>query len=109
MGVTTAQIVRTLNDTALLRPYMERAKAAKLRALICVNESAEDAARKQAELMRSGEAGSAQTVSQRAAKDILDRAGVCIEHEEGREIRIRFEGMPRLGMPQTVQGGEKDA
>ena len=37
---------------------------------------------------------------QRAAKDILDRAGVRLAKEEKGEITIRFvSGVPELGMP----------
>ena len=92
-----------LSDAKMLEPYRRRSEAAKLRAQICVNESAEEAARKQAELMRAGEAS--ESVTQRAAKDILDRAGVRVAKEDSREIRITFtHGMPRLGMP--GRGGE---
>lgn len=105
LGVTAAQVVAALNDLTLLKPYMERSEAAKLRAQICVYERAEEAAKKQAELIGLGEAAGAQAVSQRAAKDILDRAGICVDGEDMREIRIRFEGMPRLGMPRAAEGG----
>lgn len=105
VGVTQAQVCAALNDLRLLKPYMERSEAAKLRAQICVYESAEEAARKQAQLMLMGEAAGAQAVSQRAAKDILDRAGICMDGEDARDIRIRFEGMPALGMPRAAQGG----
>ena len=98
MGESLSEIYAALNDPKLLRPYMERSEAAKLRAQICVNERAEEAARKQAELIALGEAAGAQSVSQRAAKDILNRAGI-MQGETEREIRITFEGMPKLGMP----------
>ena len=105
LHVTAAEVTKALGNQALLKPYMERSLAAKLRAQICVYERAEEAARKQAELIALGEAAGAQAVSQRAAKDILDRAGICVDGEDMREIRIRFEGMPTLGMP---GGGSPD-
>lgn len=109
LEVTSAQVVAALSDPKLLKPYMERSEAAKLRAQICVYERAEEAAKKQAELVGLGEAAGAQAVSQRAAKDILDRAGICVEGETMREVCIRFEGMPTLGMPHTAEGGRDGA
>ena len=106
LGVPQAQVVRALGDVSLLKPYRERVEASKLRAQICVYEQAEEAARKQAELVLLGEAAGAQAVSQRAAKDILDRAGICVDTEDTRDIRIRFEGMPQLGMPAAEGGGD---
>ena len=103
MGISQRTVMGLLSDAKMLEPYRRRSEAAKLRAQICVNESAEEAARKQAELMRAGEAS--ESVTQRAAKDILDRAGVRVAKEDSREIRITFtHGMPRLGMP--GRGGE---
>ena len=99
MGVAEGTVRSLLSDTAMLEPYRRRSEAAKLRAQICVNESAEEAARKQAELMRAGEAS--ESVTQRAAKDILDRAGVRVPREDRSDIRITFtHGMPKLGMPE---------
>lgn len=102
MRVSERSVRAVLGDKALLEPYRMRSEAAKLRAQICVNESAEEAARRQAELMRSQEEKS--DVSQRAAKDILDRAGVCMPKEGRKEITITFaDGMPELGMPRRVE------
>lgn len=109
LDVPLAEVTAALNDPQLLRPYVECAQAAKLRAQICVNQQAEEAARKQAELIALGEGAKEHAVSQRAAKDILDRAGISVEAEMGREIRIVFEGMPRLGMPggkEAADGGD---
>ena len=92
-------VIAALSDPKLLEPYAQRSAAAKLRAQICVNERAEEAARKQAELITLGVEAKEHAVSQRAAKDILDRAGVCTGVQDSREIRVVFEGMPRLGMP----------
>ena len=76
MKLSQRSVLAVLSDKRRLEPYHTRSEAAKLRAQICVNESAEEAARRQAELMRNQEASD--TVSQRAAKDILDRAGVRV-------------------------------
>ena len=96
MRLAIRTVTGVLDDRELLEPYRRRSEAAKLRAQICVNESAEEAARKQAELMRGGE----NNVGQRAAMDILDRAGVRVPKEEKKDIRITFTtGMPKLGMP----------
>ena len=98
IGVTAAQVTRVLGDDELLEPYRRRSEAAKLRAQIRVNESAEEAVLRQAQLMKK-EAAS-ESVSQRAAKDILDRAGVRVAKEDKGEIVIRFvNGAPKLGMP----------
>lgn len=105
-GEEAKAVYAVLSDPKALRPYMRKAAAARLRAQICVNERAEEAARKQAELIALGEAAGAQAVSQRAAKDILDRAGISTEAETEREIRITFAGMPRLGIPRTQEGGD---
>ena len=98
MGLTAAQVTRVLGNSELLEPYRRRSEAAKLRAQIRVNESAEEAVMRQAELMKREQAS--ESVSQRAAKDILDRAGVRVSREDKGEIVIRFmDGTPRLGMP----------
>ena len=104
MGVTAAQATRVLSDNELLEPYRRRSEAAKLRAQIRVNESAEEAAMRQAALMKR-EAAS-ESISQRAAKDILDRAGVRVSKEDRGEIVIRFiNGAPMLGMPKRREDG----
>ena len=87
-----------LGDKKLLEPYRQRSEAAKLRAQICVNESAEEAAKKQATLLRRE--GISESVTQRAAIDILDRAGIRGPKEDKKEIAVTFiHGMPKLGMP----------
>lgn len=97
-GLSVKTVTGVLSDRKLLEPFRRRSEAAKLRAQICVNESAEEAAKKQAELMRMREAN--ESVTQRAAMDILDRAGIRVPKEEKREIRITFSaGMPKVGMP----------
>jgi len=102
--LTAAQVTRVLGDGELLEPYKRRSEAAKLRAQIRVNESAEEAVLRQAELMKK-EAAS-ESVSQRAAKDILDRAGVRVAKEDKGEIVIRFvNGTPKLGMPKRREDG----
>lgn len=102
LGVTAAQVTRTLGDSQLLEPYKRRSEAAKLRAQIRVNENAEEAVMRQAALMKR-EAAS-ESVSQRAAKDILDRAGVRVDREDKGEITIRIiGGAPKLGMPQRQE------
>jgi len=98
MGLAERTVRNVLSDKEMLEPYRRRSEAAKLRAQICVNETAEEAVRKQAELMRAGMA--TDTVTQRAAMDILDRAGVRVPKEEKKDITITFAaGMPKLGMP----------
>ena len=98
MGLSVRTVTGVLSDRKLLEPYRRRSEAAKLRAQICVNETAEEAAKKQAELMRGEE--TERSVKQRAAMDILDRAGVRVPKEEKKEIRITFTaGMPKLVMP----------
>lgn len=98
MGLSERTVTGVLSDRKLLEPYKRRSEAAKIRAQICVNETAEEAVRKQAELMRDQE--TAQSVTQRAAMDIMDRAGIRVPKEEKKDIRITFTaGMPKLGMP----------
>lgn len=105
MKLSQRSVQAVLSDKRRLAPYHTRSEAAKIRAQICVNESAEEAARKQAQLLRDGE--TAQAVTQRAAKDILDRAGVRVEKEDRREVTIRFSaGMPRIGTPQRREDEE---
>ena len=100
LRVTLRSVNAALSDKRLLKPYHERSEAAKLRAQICVNESAEEAARRQAELLHANEDEKARRLSQQAAKDILDRAGVRMPKAEKKDITIRFAGgMPQLGMP----------
>lgn len=102
LKVTVRSVLSALGDRRLLEPYHRRSEAAKLRAQICVNESAEEAARKQAQLLRDGE--TAQAVTQRAAKDILDRAGVRVAKEDKKDVTIRFSGeTPKIGMPRRQE------
>lgn len=106
LHVTARTIERVLSDKRLLKPYQERSEAAKLRAQICVNESAEEAAKRQAELLHADEDEKARRLSQQAAKDILDRAGIRVPKAEKRDITIRFiGGMPEIGMP--ARSGEE--
>ena len=101
MGATLRQIKTALSDLKRLEAYRRRSEAAKLRAQICVNESAEEAARRQAGLLRGGESDSTQ---QRAAKDILDRAGVRVVREDSRDVTITFAGETvQLGMPRGIE------
>jgi len=98
LRIAEKTVLGVLSDRTRLEPYHKRSEAAKLRAQICVNESAEEAARKQAELLRDGE--TAQTVTQRAAVDILNRAGVRMAKEDKSDVRITFSGgTPEIGMP----------
>ena len=108
MGVTAEAVLGVLGDRTRLEPYHARSEAARLRAQICVNESAEEAARMQAQLLRSTEA--TQTVTQRAAKDILDRAGVRPAREDKKDVTIRFAvGPPKIGMPDRRETQEEGA
>ena len=94
------EIEDALADPVALERYRKKSEMTKRRAQIRMNESAERAARKQAELLDDRENGGTPTVRQRAAKDILDRAGVRLAKEEKGEITIRFvSGVPELGMP----------
>ena len=76
LNISMRQVKTVLGDLARLETYKKRSEAAKLRAQICVNKSAEEAARRQAALLLDGEVN--ETISQRAAKDILDRGGVRV-------------------------------
>lgn len=103
LGVTLRAVNAVLSDPKALAPYRAKSEAAKLRAQICVNESAEEAAKKQAALLMV----ETESVSQRAAKDILDRAGVRMEKEQKTDVTIRFAGgAPKLGLPKREDEGE---
>ena len=103
LGVTVRAVSAVLRDPAALAPYRARSEAAKLRAQICVNESAEEAAKKQAALLMV----ETESVSQRAAKDILDRAGVRMAKGDRSDVTIRFAGgAPALGMPKREEEKE---
>ena len=70
-------------------------------------KSAEEAARRQAALLLDGEVN--ETISQRAAKDILDRAGVRVPKESRSDVVIRFaQGAPPLGMPESAEKGKEE-
>ena len=70
-------------------------------------EEAEIAARRQAALLLDGEVN--ETISQRAAKDILDRAGVRVPKESRSDVVIRFaQGAPPLGMPESAEKGKEE-
>lgn len=83
LNISMRQVKTVLGDLARLETYKKRSEAAKLRAQICVNKSAEEAARRQTALLLDGEVN--ETISQRAAKDILDRAGRA--RAEGKQER----------------------
>lgn len=100
LGVKEQTVGAVLGDPGRLAPYRARSEAAKLRAQICVNESAEEAARRQAALLNV----ETEAVRQRAAKDILDRAGVRPEKEQKTDITIAFAGGEiALGMPRHAE------
>ena len=102
LNISMRQVKTVLGDLARLETYKKRSEAAKLRAQICVNKSAEEAARRQAALLLDGEVN--ETISQRAAKDILDRAGVRVPKESKSDVVIRFaSGAPPLGMPESAE------
>ena len=102
LNISMRQVKTVLGDLARLETYKKRSEAAKLRAQICVNKSAEEAARRQAALRLDGEVN--ETSSQRAAKDILDRAGVRVPKESKSDVVIRFaSGAPPLGMPESAE------
>ena len=97
LNISMRQVKTVLGDLARLETYKKRSEAAKLRAQICVNKSAEEAA-----LLLDGEVN--ETISQRAAKDILDRAGVRVPKESKSDVVIRFaSGAPPLGMPESAE------
>ena len=103
------EIEEALGDPEALDRYRKKSEAIKVRAQIRVNQSAERAARRQAELLETEEKGGTPTVRQRAAKDILDRAGVRLEKEGRGEITIRFvSGVPELGMPHRQEERNDD-
>ena len=105
LGISLRQAKTVLGDLARLETYKKRSEAAKLRAQIYVNKSAEEAARRQAALLLDGE----ETISQRAAKDILDRAGVRVPKESRSDVVIRFaQGAPPLGMPESAEKGKEE-
>ena len=107
LGISLRQAKTVLGDLARLETYKKRSEAAKLRAQICVNKSAEEAARRQAALLLDGEVN--ETISQRAAKDILDRAGVRVPKESRSDVVIRFaQGAPPLGMPESAEKGKEE-
>ena len=102
LNISMRQVKTVLGDLARLETYKKRSEAAKLRAQICVNKSAEEAARRQTALLLDGEVN--ETLSQRAAKDILDRAGVRVPKESKSDVVIRFaSGAPPLGMPESAE------
>ena len=106
LNISMRQVKMVLGDLARLETYKKRSEAAKLRAQICVNKSAEEAARRQAALLLDGEVN--ETISQRAAKDILDRAGVRVPKESRSDVVIRFaQGAPPLGMPESAEKGKE--
>ena len=109
LGRTEEEIEAALGDPEALEHYRKKSEMVKIRAQIRMNESAERAARKQAELLDDRENGGTPTVRQRAAKDILDRAGVRLAREEKGEITIRFvSGVPELGMPRRREEDHDD-
>ena len=102
LNISMRQVKTVLGDLTRLETYKKRSEAAKLRAQICVNKIAEEAARRQAALLLDGEVN--ETISQRAAKDILDRAGVRVPKESKSDVVIRFaSGAPPLGMPESAE------
>lgn len=101
LGLKEGTVLALLDDPDALEGYRKRSEAAKLRAQIRLNESAEAAARVQARLMHGEESEGTSTISHRAAKDILDRAGVRVPKETRSDVTVTFAGgAPELGMPE---------
>ena len=98
IGASERQVKTILGDLKRLEAYRKKSEAAKLRAQICVYESAEEAARHQAALL-----------SQSEGNDILDRAGIRMQKDCGKDVVIRFAaGAPALGMPDGTGGKEEE-
>lgn len=107
IGASEKQVKTILGDLKRLEAYRKKSEAAKLRAQICVYESAEEAARHQAALLSQSEGND--NIRQRAAKDILDRAGIRMQKDCGKDVVIRFAaGAPALGMPDGTGGKEEE-
>ena len=107
IGASERQVKTILGDLKRLEAYRKKSEAAKLRAQICVYESAEEAARHQAALLSQSEGND--NIRQRAAKDILDRAGIRMQKDCGKDVVIRFAaGVPALGMPDGTGGKEEE-
>ena len=107
IGASERQVKTILGDLKRLEAYRKKSEAAKLRAQICVYESAEEAARHQAALLSQSEGND--NIRQRAAKDILDRAGVRVPKESRSDVVIRFaQGAPPLGMPESAEKGKEE-
>ena len=47
------------------------------------------------------------SVAQRAAKELIDLFADAVMKEDDREIVVRVEGMPELGMPDAPEGAAK--
>ena len=91
LGISLRQAKTVLGDLARLETYKKRSEAA----------------RRQAALLLDGEVN--ETISQRAAKDILDRAGVRVPKESRSDVVIRFaQGAPPLGMPESAEKGKEE-
>ena len=71
LGISLRQAKTVLGDLARLETYKKRSEAAKLRAQICVNKSAEEAARRQAALLLDGVSGGLAGAIGLALADIL--------------------------------------
>lgn len=95
LGFSLRLVRELLADEKRLKTYCRRSEAAKLRAQICVNESAEAAARRQAALLHGG----SDATQQRAAKDILDRAGIGAARDGRQDVSVVFPDV-NLGMPE---------
>ena len=104
LGLKERTVIAMLDDPGALETYRRRSEAAKVRAQIRLNESAEAAAKLQARLMNGEESEGSATISHRAAKDILDRAGVRVQKEARQDVTVTFAGgAPELGLPQGAQ------
>lgn len=105
-GIEESAVLAALNDPEMLEPYRQKAEAARLRAQICLYESAEAAARMQAQWLYADDGTGKASVSQKAAKEILDRTGVKGGKEERSGITLRLVGdVPKLGMPREAEDG----
>ena len=104
LGLKERTVIAMLDDPGALEGYRKRSEAAKLRAQIRLNESAEAAAKLQARLMHGEESEGSATISHRAAKDILDRAGVRVPRDAKQDVTVTFAGgVPELGLPQREE------
>lgn len=107
-GIGRTAAYEILRTNKYVDKYLDASKAINARTKIYINKQAENAARKQVEIMNKPLPDHLLYLIQNAVRDIMDRAGIRPDSEGKQDIRITFGGgIPEIGMPESADSDQE--